>query len=371
MFGGLLIALGLDFCLQVLELLRGLDLTPAAETDQEAKAAAAAALDAAADEAVAPLKQQHATALTNATAAARQQALISALNSRIRFSAGKAPLTAAVAAAVIDTAADELTAALADAGAADSGSNAASLSARRLAAERVMGTASVIDSTAAALAAALGEDLAGEDEGSEGLSLGLQKLSDAAAAVQDSAIKVIEVKFNKQPAKAAAAAATEEDDTESTEAAEDKAAAAVAALEEALQAAVAAVAAVAALPGAQGGEGEGEGEGSVTKEGVQSEILKEVDEAVAAVEEKTKTQQETALQVCWTRSFAVFCPQVQHVCVWWRVCVGGGSQLKCGLVRSRTLCICLWDAMLLICMFCDIHYSKAELLPRPLAASGR
>jgi hypothetical protein len=268
--------------LQVLELLRGLALTPASEADQEAKAAAAAALDAAADEAVAALKQQHATALSNATAAARHQALMGALNARIRFSPGKPPLSAAVAAAVIDTAADELTSALADAGSnADSaaaGSNAAGLAARRLAAERLVGTASVIDSTAAALAAALGE----EDEQAGELSVQLQKLSDAAAAVQEGAIKVVDVKFNKQPAKAA----TEEDDQESTEAAEDKAAAAVAALEEALQAAVAAVA---AMPAA--------GDGSVTKEGVRSEIEKEVEEAAAAAEEKTKGQQGTALQV--------------------------------------------------------------------------
>jgi hypothetical protein len=272
--------------LQVLELLRGLALTPASESDHEAKAAAAAALDAAADDAVAPLKQQHATALSNATAAARHQALMGALNARIRFSPGKPPLSAAVAAAVIDTAADELTSALADAGSiADSaaaGSNAAGLAARRLAAERVVGTASAIDSTAAALAAALGEDLAGEDEQAGELSVQLQKLSDAAAAVQDAAIKVVDVKFNKQPAKAA----TDDDDQESTEAAEDKAAAAVAALEEALQAAVAAVA---AMPAA--------GDEDVTKEGVRSEIEKEVEEAVDAAEEKTKGQQETALQV--------------------------------------------------------------------------
>lgn len=272
-------------CTQVLELLRGLTLTPVSEADQQAKAAASAALDAAADEAVAPLKQQHATALTNATATARQQALISALNSRIRFSPGKPPLSAAVAAAVIDTAADELTAALAETGGADGSSG---VSAKRLAAERIVGTASVIDSTAAALAAALGEDLAGEDEQSADLGSALQKLSDAASSVQDAAIKVIEAKFNKPAAKsAAAAAATEEDDQESAEAAEDGAAAAVAALEEALQAAVAAVAAVPAA----------EGEGAVSKESVTSEIEKEVDEAVAAVEEKTKQQQETALKV--------------------------------------------------------------------------
>jgi hypothetical protein len=156
-----------------------------------------------------------------------------------------------------------------------------------------MGTASVIDSTAAALAAALGEDLAGEDE-SGPLASSLASLSDAAAAVQDAAIKVIETKFNKPPPKAAAA--TEDDDSESTEAAEDKAAAAVAALEEALQAAVAAVAAVPAATAAAA-----EGEESVTKEGVKSEIEGEVDEAVAAVEEKTKQQQETALQVGWGR----------------------------------------------------------------------
>lgn len=150
--------------LQVLELLRGLSLTPVSEADQEAKAAATAALDAAADEAVASLKQQHTTALSNAAATARHQALISTLNARIRFSPGKPPLSAAVAAAVIDTAAEELTSALADAGGLDgsSGSSgAAAVSARRLAAERIVGTASVIDSTAAALAAALGEDLAG------------------------------------------------------------------------------------------------------------------------------------------------------------------------------------------------------------------
>ena len=153
--------------MQVLELLRGLSLTPSSESDQAAKSAAAAALDAAADEAVTPLKQQHATALTHATASARHQSLVTALNARIRFSPGKAPLSPAIAAAVIDTAADELTAALADVGGSSGSSDAGSsgLAARRLAAERVMGTASVIDSTAAALAAALGEDLAGEGVG--------------------------------------------------------------------------------------------------------------------------------------------------------------------------------------------------------------
>jgi hypothetical protein len=126
----------------------------------------------------------------------------------------------------------------------------------------------------------------GDDEQGGDLGSALQKLSDAAASVQDAAIKVVEVKFNRVPSKSAAA--SDDDDQESNEAAEDKAAAAVAALEEALQAAVAAVAAVPAAAGSEGG---------VSKEGVRSEVDGEVDEAVAAVEEKTKGQQETALQV--------------------------------------------------------------------------
>lgn len=277
---------------QVLELLRGLSLDPTTDADRAAKSAAATALDAAADEAVAPLKQQHATALTNATATARNQALMSALTKRISFAPGKPPLTAVTAAAVIDIAAEELKAAMAASGAIDAGSNNGSngsngLVARRLAADQIVGAISVIDSTTAALTAVLGEDLEEEDEQSgekKGIAAGLTQLYDSAAVVQESAMKVLELKLNKTTPAAAAADGEGQEPAE-----EDKAAAAVAAVEEALQAAVAAMAAVVAADSTM--------DAGVTKEDVKSEIAKEVEEAVEAAVEKTKSQQETALQV--------------------------------------------------------------------------
>jgi colicin import membrane protein len=147
--------------LQLLELLRGIALVPASTADQEAKAAASAALDAAADEAVTPLKEQHASAAAAAVAAARSQALAAALGAQIRFAPGKPPLSAAAAAAVISVACDEAAAATAVLGGA--AGSTGGLAVKRAAAEQLMGMGSITESTAAALAAVLGEnEAAGE-----------------------------------------------------------------------------------------------------------------------------------------------------------------------------------------------------------------
>jgi hypothetical protein len=156
--------------LQLLELLRGIALVPASPADQEAKAAASAALDAAADEAVKPLKEQHATAAAAASAAARSQALAAALGAQIRFAPGKPPLSAAAAAGVIAVACDEAAAAMAALSATGG------LAAKRAAAEQLMGMGSITESTAAALAAVLGENEAAGEV--------LAQLSEAAEKLQ-------------------------------------------------------------------------------------------------------------------------------------------------------------------------------------------
>uniref|UniRef100_A0A383W4Q6 UDP-N-acetylglucosamine diphosphorylase n=1 Tax=Tetradesmus obliquus TaxID=3088 RepID=A0A383W4Q6_TETOB len=276
---------------QLLELLRGIALVPASSADQEAKAAAVAALDAAADEAVAPLKEQHTTAAAAAAAAARSQALAATLGGQIRFAPGKPALSAAAAAAVIAVACDESAAAMAALSSA--AGLAGGLAAKRAAAEQLMGLGSITESTAAALAAVMGEnEAAGEVLG---------QLSESAEKLQEASIKFAELKLKaeaaaakQQPADDAAA------DAEANAAAADADSAAASAVEEALTAVKAAAEQLPGLqesPAAAEEEQEGvEGPAAVTVDSVKEALLAEVEERVAVVEERTKQQQEAALQ---------------------------------------------------------------------------
>lgn len=274
---------------QLLELLRGITLTPESSGDEEGKAAAHAALDAAAEAAVAPLKEQQASALAVAAAAARNHALGAALGAQIRFSPGKPLVTPAVAAAVISVAADEVTAglgSLAGNGASSDSIASGGLAARRTAAEQVMGMASILDSTVAALAAAIGDD--------ESASEVLGELSESADKLQEVAIKYVQLRLKAESAK-------KPEGEEAAAAAEDQEAAAAAAVEEALQAVRAAAEKLSGLSGpaaAEGQAGEGEGATAATAESIRQAVLKMVEEKVAAVEEMTKQQHDAALQVC-------------------------------------------------------------------------
>ncbi|WIA42711.1 hypothetical protein OEZ86_008660 [Tetradesmus obliquus] len=276
---------------QLLELLRGIALVPASSADQEAKAAAVAALDAAADEAVAPLKEQHTTAAAAAAAAARSQALAATLGGQIRFAPGKPALSAAAAAAVIAVACDESAAAMAALSSA--AGLAGGLAAKRAAAEQLMGLGSITESTAAALAAVMGE--------SEAAGEVLGQLSESAEKLQEASIKFAELKLKaeaaaakQQPADDAAA------DAEANAAAADADSAAVSAVEEALTAVKTAAEQLPGLqesPAAAEEEQEGvEGPAAVTVDSVKEALLAEVEERVAVVEERTKQQQEAALQ---------------------------------------------------------------------------
>jgi len=216
---------------QLLELLRNFSLDPAEPSTLEAKAAAAAELDAAADEAVASLKAQHRSALTTAVTTARNQTMTAALSAKISYNPGKPPLNNATAVGVINVALDEVTTAVASISSDEGGS----LQGKRAAAEALMSMASIVDSTAAALAAVQEEDeSAGEQGGDESAP---SQLCKAAERLQDAAIKAAELKLRSEAATAAKSAAAEGEESENgVAAAEDQAAAAVAAVEEAMQA---------------------------------------------------------------------------------------------------------------------------------------
>ncbi|WIA22255.1 hypothetical protein OEZ85_004578 [Tetradesmus obliquus] len=275
---------------QLLELLRGIALVPASSADQEAKAAAVAALDAAADEAVAPLKEQHATAAAAAAAAARSQALAATLGGQIRFAPGKPPLSAAAAAAVVAVACDESAAAMAALSSA--AGLAGGLAAKSAAAEQLMGLGSITESTAAALAAVMGENEAAAEV--------LGQLSESAEKLQEASIKFAELKLKAEAAAAKQQPADAAADAEADAAAADADSAAASAVEEALTAVKAAAKQLPSLqesPAAAEEEQEGvEAPAAVTVDSVKEALLAEVAERVAVVEERTKQQQEAALQ---------------------------------------------------------------------------
>eukprot|EP00879_Flechtneria_rotunda_P019297 GHRR01020266.1.p1 GENE.GHRR01020266.1~~GHRR01020266.1.p1 ORF type:complete len:603 (+),score=293.43 GHRR01020266.1:126-1934(+) len=259
---------------QLLELLRNITLIPADDSMQQQKADAAAALDAAADAAVQPLKDQHSTALAAAMASTRSQSLVAALSQRIRYRPGSKPLTATVAAGVFNVAADEVESAVSTVTNESSG-----VPARRAAAQQLKEMASIIDSTAAALAAATaGDNAAAEHDSTE---QALQQLSEAADKLQELCVNVeAEVKGGANKSDESAQGA-------------DTATATAAGVRDAL---ARVRAALEQLPKSSE-ENEGSAKGTVTTtEGLKADVLREVEAQVATTEQKTRQQQENALQ---------------------------------------------------------------------------